>query len=46
MFERTINKDIIDSINKFIEEIKSNIMLRQLYYLALMQKEQKTKIVT
>lgn len=44
LVERTINKDIADSINKFIEEIKKNIMLQQLYYLALMQKKQKMKI--
>lgn len=44
LVERTINKDIVDSINKFIEEIKKNIMLQQLYYLALMQKKQKMKI--
>ena len=44
LVERAINKDIADSINKFIEEIKKNIMLQQLYYLALMQKKQKMKI--
>lgn len=46
MVKKTINKDIEDSINKFIEEIKKNIMSQQLYYLDLMQKEQKMKIAT
>lgn len=46
MVERTINKDILDSINKFIEEIKKSIILQQLYYLALMQRGQKMKIAT
>ena len=45
MVERTINKDILNSINKFIKEIKNNIILQQLYCLVLMQKEQKMKIV-
>ena len=45
MVERTINRDIKDSINKFIEEIKKKYNVTAIIYLVLMQKEQKMKIV-
>lgn len=32
MVKRTINKDIENSINKFIEEIKNNIILHRILY--------------